>query len=307
MSYAVGIDLGGTKTDILVRDGTVTRSLSTDGGNLRMDDPAGTARRITDALAPVLLRNAPVRLCMGAAGGDDPSACDALVAEFHTHVPQLEHATIFSDQRIAWEAAFNQEPGVLVIAGTGSGCFTVDASGQEHRTGGWGPRIGDPGSGRSLGTAALRITLAAAESGTFSLLGDKVTRHLAAGASLFGPDAVPAKDLLRFVYAPDFEASVLAPVVLAALNEDCADALSLAMEEAQALAAQCRRLVDTAPSPQKRIALMGGLTRSAAYVRVLTAVLEKEIPGYGIETPNTKPVTGALRLALRADARRDLT
>ncbi len=300
MSYAVGIDLGGTKTDILVRHGTVTRSLGMEGGNLRMDDPVATAGRIAGALRPALTHDAPVRLCMGAAGGDDRSACNALITELHKQWPRLQHATVLSDQRIAWEAAFNGEPGVLVIAGTGSGCFTVNTAGCEHRTGGWGPRVGDPGSGRSLGRAALRATLVAAESGTFSVLAEEVARHLVAGTTLFGPEAVATTELLRSVYAPDFEVSVLAPVVLTALDRNCADARHVVLDEAQALAEQCRRLVNTSSPSRKRIALMGGLIRSKAYVRILTAVLEREIPGYHIGTPDTQPVMGALRLALGA-------
>jgi len=298
MTYAVGIDLGGTKTDILVRRGTVTRALNAEGGNLRLDDAAATARRLASAIGEVTTQNKPVRVCMGAAGGDDAAARNALRTELFNHLPGLEHATILSDQRIAWEAAFGGAAGVLVIVGTGSGCFTVDASGCEHRTGGWGPRVGDPGSGRSLGAAALRVALAAAESGAYSALAEHVARHLAGRATLFGPDRMAPHDLLRFVYARDFDVSTLAPVVLSLADQHGSDALDLAMDEATALAAQCRRLVATAPPSQQRIALMGGLTRSAAYVRVLEAALDRVLPNYDVAVPDVKPVMGALRLAL---------
>jgi len=296
MSYAVGIDLGGTRTDILVRRGSVTQSLTTTGGNLRLDDPGRIARRIAGVLDEVLTHDAPVRLCMGAAGADDPRTKEVLARELRNALPRLEAAEVLSDQRIAWEAAFGGTSGILVIAGTGSGCFTVDTHGREFRTGGWGPRVGDPGSGRNLGMAALRHTLTRAESGTYSVLADGVAKHLIPGISLFGPDPVSPADLLGAIYAPDFKVSSLAPVVLEALEEDCPAARDVTMEESQRLASQCKRLLDTFPGEVTRVALMGGLALSAAYVRMLTAVFKQQMPSCHIEVPDTTPVTGALRL-----------
>jgi N-acetylglucosamine kinase-like BadF-type ATPase len=64
------------------------------------------------------------------------------------------------DGAIALRAAHGAAPGVLVMAGTGSG---AQAQGPEgwHRTGGWGPVLGDEGSAHAIGLAALRAIVRA--------------------------------------------------------------------------------------------------------------------------------------------------
>ncbi len=54
---------------------------------------------------------------------------------------------IQSDATSALEDAFGDSAGVLLIAGTGSSAFARAANGTVDRCGGWGPVIGDEGSG----------------------------------------------------------------------------------------------------------------------------------------------------------------
>lgn len=48
-------------------------------------------------------------------------------------------------------------PGALIISGTGSICMATDGNGHIVRTGGWGHRAGDEGSGYWIGTEILNI------------------------------------------------------------------------------------------------------------------------------------------------------
>ncbi len=61
-----------------------------------------------------------------------------------------------TDVRAAFHDAFEDGPGVLLIAGTGSIAWGRAEDGQEGRVGGWGHHIGDEGSGYAMGKEALR-------------------------------------------------------------------------------------------------------------------------------------------------------
>lgn len=74
-----------------------------------------------------------------------------------TPVPS-EKPILTSDAHIALIGALANRPGLMLIAGTGSICLGRDAEGHTHRTGGWGPRYDDLGSGSWVGQEAMRAT-----------------------------------------------------------------------------------------------------------------------------------------------------
>ncbi len=53
--------------------------------------------------------------------------------------------------------------GVAVVAGTGSMAFARAADGRTARAGGWGPLLGDEGSGYAIALAGLRAAARAAD------------------------------------------------------------------------------------------------------------------------------------------------
>ena len=53
-------------------------------------------------------------------------------------------------------AGIGHEPGVVIIAGTGSIAYGHNGQGQAARAGGWGYVLGDEGSGYWIGRHALR-------------------------------------------------------------------------------------------------------------------------------------------------------
>jgi N-acetylglucosamine kinase-like BadF-type ATPase len=65
---------------------------------------------------------------------------------------------VLSDAQLAHLGALGGGPGVLILAGTGSIVIGRDAGGRWGRAGGFGPLLGDEGSGFWLGRAWLRAT-----------------------------------------------------------------------------------------------------------------------------------------------------
>ena len=72
---------------------------------------------------------------------------------------------VVGDMVIALEAAFGGDPGVIVIAGTGSIAYGRNSKGQTARAGGWGFAISDEGSGQWIGRAAVAATVRALDLG----------------------------------------------------------------------------------------------------------------------------------------------
>ena len=77
-------------------------------------------------------------------------------------VPELlsaVHLSVSHDALIAYVGACGGEPGVVVIAGTGSIAFGRGSDGREARAGGWGYVFGDEGGAFDIVRQALRAAL----------------------------------------------------------------------------------------------------------------------------------------------------
>lgn len=61
-----------------------------------------------------------------------------------------------SDAELAHTLIFGSGPGLLIVASTGSIALARDRRGRWHRSGGWGPLLGDEGSGFWIGKSALK-------------------------------------------------------------------------------------------------------------------------------------------------------
>ena len=68
---------------------------------------------------------------------------------------------IINDALAAHAGAFGGGPGSILIAGTGAICFTVTEAGAVTQIDGWGPWLGDDGSGQWIGRHGLQAVLRA--------------------------------------------------------------------------------------------------------------------------------------------------
>lgn len=117
---------------------------------------------------------------------------------------------IGGDVEIAFEDAFGQGPGVLVIAGTGAIAYGRNSHGEIARAGGWGCLVSDEGSGSWIGLEAVRAVLRAKDHGENLPLLDDLAAGL--GANDFDDFIVS----LNATPGPDF--SILFPLVLSAAD-----------------------------------------------------------------------------------------
>jgi hypothetical protein len=70
--------------------------------------------------------------------------------------PLAARVRVLPDYEIAHLAAFGRGPGVVLVGSTGSAAFARGPGGRTRRAGGYGPLLGDEGSGFWLGREAAR-------------------------------------------------------------------------------------------------------------------------------------------------------
>ena len=301
----LGIDGGGSKTSCLIGDETSILGAGTAGGSNPVRVGEAQAREalataIRQACAVANVNPSQIQgTCVGLAGAARPEISEPVrqcIAEF---VPS--EIDVVGDMVIALEAAFGSEPGVIVIAGTGSIAYGRNSKGQTARAGGWGFAISDEGSGHWIGRAAVAAAVRAldddAEATNQSLLESlmkfwqvKTREQLVVAANATPP--------------PDFAA--LFPAVLASADRGDRIALDVLAQAGGELASVARRVITRlfANAGTLSVAMSGGVFGSSPLVRqVFYNSLRSEHPEAAINPSVIEPVRGALALARKAAAK----
>jgi N-acetylglucosamine kinase-like BadF-type ATPase len=161
MSYSIGIDGGGTKTDcvILDPDGAVIGEGHGGPANPMRSGYEAAFRSISEASGEALksahLQSGDVTgVCAGLAGAGRRSVVRRTMV-FLAHEFPRALAQVSPDYEIALEAAAGSGSGVVLVAGTGSVAYGRNAAGETARSGGYGPWIGDEGSAFEIGRRAV--------------------------------------------------------------------------------------------------------------------------------------------------------
>ncbi len=110
---------------------------------------------------------------------------------------KIRSIEVVTDAEIALYGAVKENPGLVVIAGTGSICLGKNASGEKFSAGGWGPLAGDEGGGAGIAREALHAIAKASDNrGSQTILTEKAMDYFRAGK----PD-----DLVLAIYAPQID------------------------------------------------------------------------------------------------------
>ena len=159
MEWAIGVDGGGTHTRAaLVDDAGVVRDMQLGGcGNFQRIGAAGLQALLEELLPPLvaIVGNKTPSLCLALAGAGRTSEQEEIAAMVEKG-GWKGRVRVESDARAGLEGAHAGAPGIIVIAGTGSMVLGKNDRDELVRAGGWGPLLGDEGSGYYLGLQALR-------------------------------------------------------------------------------------------------------------------------------------------------------
>jgi N-acetylglucosamine kinase len=307
MTFFLGVDGGGSKTAALVTDGSgaeLGRGLAGPSNPLRVgiEVAARNVERAVNAAlvdAGIAIRQIEFAYC-GIAGADHPEHRQAVVESLAVFFPH-GNFTVDNDARIALTGAIGFDAGIVVISGTGSVAFGRNTGGLEARAGGWGPTLGDEGSGYSIARAGLSAIVRAYDGRGAAT---HMTALLCEEYKMCDPN-----DLPRFVYDAQTHADDIARygrmVIHAAQAGDTIAAAILAdagRELGRCALAVGRRL--DMLSTNFRIAYVGGAFNAG---ELLLATMRETVnaaaPDAVLAAPLRSPVEGAAMLAMHAKPR----
>ncbi len=304
MSYFIGVDGGASKTAAIVIDENekvLGRGLAGGSNHLRVGIEEATRnveRAVNIALveAGVAIRNVEYAYC-GIAGSDHPVHRQRVIDSLAIYFPR-GNFIVDTDARIALTGAVGFGAGIVIIAGTGSVAFGRNDDGDEARAGGWGPTLGDEGSGYWIAREGLSAIVRAYDGRGFAT---RMTDLLVSDYDLSGPEELP-----KFVYATTTHADDIARygklVIEAAKMQDnvAFDILSRAGSElAECVLAIARRLHMT--TKQFPVAYVGGAFHAGELLLgPMRLRIQRDAPGASLGPPARPPVEGAAVMAMRA-------
>jgi N-acetylglucosamine kinase-like BadF-type ATPase len=142
---------------------------------------------------------------------------------------------VHGDMVIAHAAALGMQPGIVVIAGTGSVILGIDDTGRRVRVGGWGPLYGDEGSAQHIAAAALRAAARAHDGrGPATTLLEALTRALSLPdfrssiSILYGPNAQNIASLCKVVHQIADTGDPVAHSLFATAGDELAEGVATA-------------------------------------------------------------------------------
>jgi glucosamine kinase len=302
MSLFLALDAGGTKTDYVLVDETAELARVRTGTIKRMRTDADTAAQNLDFALRQLTAQSGIsmqsitRTCVGTAGDGVPLVADWLRHAITSRVSG--ELVLIGDVEIALDAAFPEEAGVLVLAGTGSNVAARMSTGALISAGGWGPALADQGSGQRIGLESLRaIFLSRDEGRSTRLLQDVMEYWQLATLDLLVERA-------NSIPPPDF--SKLAELVMRAADLGDEVATEVLHREGESLAYLVRlvmrrlRLAAGTKNWVPPLAFAGSIMEKISPVRTaLIAAVQQEFGDVRTVPGVVDPIEGAVRRARR--------
>jgi N-acetylglucosamine kinase-like BadF-type ATPase len=309
--FLLGVDGSGANTQALIADlegAVLARGLGPSSNLHHVGFERGfqaIATAIEGALAQVrgtmpAAANAPgsarwrfagiAAACLGLSGVDS-SADEAQVSQWLKEQALSPRFAVVNDSELVLAGGTPAGWGVALISGTGSVCIGRTAEGKSARVGGWGPLLGDEGSGYHIaGLALRRATQTADERSDAQPLLKAILRHWA----LSEPSA-----LIRHVHAATTTTSdiaALATLVLDLAGRNDSAALEVVAEAGGELAVHIDTVIRLLRLTRPPLALGGGLMLRGALRKTMLAAVKSEL---GPITQVADPPLGAVVLARR--------
>lgn len=303
-AVVLGLDGGGTKTEVLIADlvGTILASHVGGPTNLAAISELVATDNLEAALSAAFkgLRHVEVQQAVFGVAGIDAASdlvqfhrlADPLLASFGVH-----HFQLFNDSEIALANGTMAAEAMIVISGTGSIAYGHNANGVEVRAGGMDFLLADEGSGYWIGCKVLQAVVRADDGrGQPTALTPLVLKH-------FGISAV--EGLKEKVYQPllsKMEIAELAKIWEVALKQDdevAKEILALVVDELVMLVQAVARALGFSTGSFDLV-LAGSIAQLGVVVPPLRARLLEQYPQIKIIVPETTPAHGAVKLALKA-------
>jgi N-acetylglucosamine kinase-like BadF-type ATPase len=300
VSVILGVDGGGTKTHAVITDETGRTLGDGVGGPTNIDDhdletaTTNLEHAVNEARANAKLETKPFDAAFLGVAGVVSEADRGLVRELarRLELTSPERLGVDHDARVALAGGLSGRPGLVLIAGTGSACFGINAAAERHLAGGWGHLLADEGSGYWLGLEALRAAVRAFDGrGQPTALEQRALDFLGVGA----PEEIMHR--LYVVGLSRAELAAFGPITLEVAASGDAVARGIVERGAEALTetveATVRRLNLVAPE----IVMVGGVLSSEVMLGPLRTHLIARLPRMRLVAAEQSPAHGACLLA----------
>jgi N-acetylglucosamine kinase-like BadF-type ATPase len=303
MHYFLGVEGGGSKTNILLTDQNENKLAENTTGpsNYHVVGIEGVVNTIIQGIH-VCLDHAVIQpqdvaaICMGLAGLNTQTDRDILDTALTPKLQQinLPQPTLVNDAVISLVSAAEKPNAVLLISGTGSNCYGVNEQGEEVWVGGLEQLLSDDGSGYMIGAKALRVATQSMDGRIpHSILEDLVLQKL----------QVPnMREASRIVQSPAFtktKVAELAPVVFEAEQKGDIAAKKIIQESIN----EAYIMVSTAvkrlglETKEFDFVLTGSISHTEVFNKPLINMLKSEYHKINITSREKPPLMGAIKLA----------
>jgi N-acetylglucosamine kinase-like BadF-type ATPase len=307
--FWLGVDGGGTncRAAITVDDGEVIGEGRAEAANHIRVGMETAVNHVVEAVAQAC-QQAEIKLpeitaaCVGLAGVSHPDHHHQMLAALKEALT-ISDITLETDARVALAGATGNKAGVVIIAGTGSIACGINSRGRFARAGGWGPAMGDEGSGSYIGRRALEsVVMSYDYRGEPTSMMEPILRH-------FGVSSPP--ELPPVIYDdPDsalLEIAQLSKIAVEAAREDDKVAREILKDAAKALAVATIAVIEQLRMERDefQVAYVGGVFEAGD---LILDPLREEIQGFAphakVAPPIDPPVIGAARMAKSLSAGR---
>lgn len=202
---------------------------------------------------------------------------------------------VVTDADIALFGATEGEPGLVIIAGTGSVCCGLNAQGKHVCAGGWGPLAGDEGSGSWIARRALQAMARSNDGrGKETVLGT-------AACSYF--NVATTDDLLVAIYAPGMTNDRIAGFgkrVIEAAQSGDEVAREIVRDAGRELGIAANAVIRKLRMGRERfqVAYVGGVFAAGEFLLdSLRAEIARTAPQAYLAPPHLSPANAAARMA----------
>lgn len=303
MSYKIGVDGGGTKTECILIDdaGTILARHVAPGCNPSVAGAEQARLIITDALCALVATLGTPSSTLG-----PPTIATTHIYSAGNRAWWRETAAALNgfgrivtadDSHPVLELATDGQPGLVLHAGTGSFVAARAPDGAIHYAGGLGWRFGDPGSGYDLGRRAIARALLELQGwAPLSRLGPTVRDQTQLGA------AADAAAVTRFFYLhadANRQIAALAPAVLWLASEGDHVAQQLVTDSVGELVTLATRVAAKLFPNTPIDTLPAGLSGPILMHPVVQATIASRSP-LGLKSITEPPIEGVRRLLLRS-------
>ena len=164
MKYYIGIDGGGSKTIFAIsgEDGKVLGTVKKGSAFYKQIGEEGVIDLLKSGVKEVCTfaegdETKIASVCFGMpAWGESPVNDKVIEEKILSTFPEW-NIHIVNDCEVGWAGSLLAEPGINIVAGTGSIAFGKNEDGETARCGGWSEWFGDEGSGYWLGVKCVQL------------------------------------------------------------------------------------------------------------------------------------------------------